>query len=42
MMPDDDVLARLEVENLTVDDAKAIMAAYPSAAKPIDVIQTGP
>ena len=40
MMSDDDVLARLELEHITIDDVKSILAAYPGEAKPIDVIQT--
>ncbi|MFO0976452.1 MAG: hypothetical protein U0996_08645 [Planctomycetaceae bacterium] len=39
MMPDDDVLARIELEHVPVDDVKMILAAYPGEAKPIDVIQ---
>lgn len=39
MMSDADVLSRLEVSRISVDDAKAIMAAYPSEAKPIEVIR---
>ena len=40
MMPDDHVLARIELEHLTVDDVRKILAAYPGDANPIDVIQT--
>ncbi len=39
MMPDDDVLARIKLEHVSVDDVKTILAAYPGEAKPIDVIQ---
>lgn len=41
MMPDDDVLARLDLEHVPADDVRSILAAYPGDAKPIDVIQTG-
>ncbi|AMV35375.1 hypothetical protein VN12_25015 [Pirellula sp. SH-Sr6A] len=40
MMPDKDVLARLELEHVPADDVPIILAAYPGDAKPIDVIQT--
>ncbi|MGY8771607.1 MAG: hypothetical protein ACKVH8_24590 [Pirellulales bacterium] len=40
MMPDNDVLSRLELEHITIDDVKSILAAYPGKAKPIEVIQT--
>ncbi len=40
MMPDEDVLARLELEHVPVDDVRTILAAYPGDATPIDVIQT--
>jgi len=42
MMPDAEVLARLDLKHVPSNDVRAILAAYPSAAKPIDVIQTGP
>lgn len=41
MMPDADVIARLEVKHVPADDVRAILAAYPGEAKPIDVIQNG-
>ena len=41
MMPDADVLARLELEHLPVDDVPTILDAYPGDAKPIEVFQTG-
>ncbi|MAG93949.1 MAG: hypothetical protein CMJ48_09395 [Planctomycetaceae bacterium] len=40
MMPDDEVLSRLELEHIAADDVRSILAAYPGDAKPIDVIQT--
>jgi hypothetical protein len=40
MMPDNDVLARIKLEHISVDDVKKILAAYPGEAKPIKVIQT--
>ena len=40
MMSDDDVLARLELEHVSADDVRTILAAYPGGANPIDVIQT--
>jgi hypothetical protein len=40
MMPDNDVLTRVKLEHVPVDDVKKILAAYPGEAKPIDVIQT--
>lgn len=40
MMPDDDVLSRLELEHLTPEDVRSILAAYPGEAKPIDVIRS--
>lgn len=39
MMPDADVLARIELEHVPADDVRKILAAYPSEAKPIDVIR---
>lgn len=42
MMPDSDVLARLELKYVPANDVRSILAAYPGEAKPIDVIQTGP
>lgn len=41
MMPDVDVLSRLEPEHISVDEVRSILAAYPGEAKPIGVIQTG-
>jgi hypothetical protein len=41
MMPDADVLARLELKHVPANDVRAILAAYPGEAKPIDVIQAG-
>lgn len=40
MMPDDDVLSRLEPKHLTPEDVRTILAAYPGEAKPIDVIRS--
>ena len=40
MMPDAEVLARLELKHVPVKDVRGILAAYPGEAKPIDVIQT--
>ncbi|MCU0709458.1 MAG: hypothetical protein MUF23_14305 [Pirellula sp.] len=42
MMPDAEVLARLDLKHVPANDVRAILAAYPGAAKPIDVMQTGP
>ena len=39
MMSDEDVLSRLELKHISVDDAKKIIAAYPGEAKPIEVIR---
>jgi hypothetical protein len=39
MMSDSDVLSRLDLKHISVDDAKAIIAAYPGEAKPIEVIR---
>ena len=39
MMSDADVLSRLELKHISVDDTKTIIAAYPSEAKPIEVIR---
>ena len=41
MMPDDDVLARLELEHVPAGDVQSILDAYPGDAKPIEVIQNG-
>ena len=41
MMPDADVLSRLELEHVPAGDVQMILDAYPGDAKPIDVIQTG-
>jgi hypothetical protein len=41
MMPDADVLARLELKHVPANHVRAILSAYPGEAKPIDVIQTG-
>lgn len=39
MMSDADVLSQLELKHISVDDAKKIIALYPSEAKPIEVIR---
>ncbi len=39
LMSDADVLSRLNLKHISIDDAKAIIAAYPSVAKPITVIR---
>lgn len=39
MMPDEDVLARVQLKLISVDEAKAIMAAYPGEATPIEVVR---
>ena len=39
MMSDNDVLERLELKHVSLDDVQIILAAYPSEPKPIDVIQ---
>jgi hypothetical protein len=36
-MSDTDVLSRLELKHISIEDAKTIIAAYPSEAKPITV-----
>lgn len=41
MMPDDDVLARVELKHVPTDDLRTILDAYPGDAKPIDMIRTG-
>jgi len=40
MASEQDVLSRIKLDKLTPDDARAIMAGYPSAPKPVDVIQS--
>jgi len=42
MASEQDVLARIELDQLTLDDAKAIMAGYPAPPKPIDLIRSQP
>jgi hypothetical protein len=40
MASEQDVLPRMKLNQLTVDDAKTIMAGYPAEPKPLDVIRT--
>ena len=40
MASEQDVLSRIKLDKLTIDDAKTIMAGYPAVPKPIDVIQS--
>ncbi len=42
MAPASDVLERIELVNLTQEDAVEIMNGYPGAPKPIEVIRTAP
>ena len=40
MASEQDVLSRVKLERLTPDDARKIMAGYPSAPEPITIIKT--